>query len=128
MFGLSLVCKYGCFSPLGSSPLKNSPFDILLQNCKVVGYGKNMDSVSSYLNTLKKLGVELVNSFQPSVAFHIETSHLYCRPIYCPRLSYCNKLWRFAHLVPFIQFKKREKHPLGSVIFSKIGGFSLQLQ
>ena len=26
--------------------------------------------------------------------------------------------------VPFVQFKKREKHPWGSVTFSKVAGFS----
>ena len=30
-------------------------------------------------------------------------------------------------LVPFVQFKKREKHPWRSVNFSKVAGFSLQL-
>ena len=30
-------------------------------------------------------------------------------------------------LVPFVQFKKREKHPWKSVNFSKVAGFSLQL-
>ena len=29
-------------------------------------------------------------------------------------------------LVPFAQFKKREKHPWRSVAFSKVAGFSLQ--
>ena len=27
-------------------------------------------------------------------------------------------------LVPFVQFKKREKHPWGTVTFSKVAGFS----
>ena len=31
-------------------------------------------------------------------------------------------------LVPSAQFKKREKHPWGSVNFSKLAGFSLQLK
>ena len=30
-------------------------------------------------------------------------------------------------LVPFVQFKKREKHPWRSVNFSKVAGFSLRL-
>ena len=30
-------------------------------------------------------------------------------------------------LVPFAQFKKREKHPWRSVTFSNVVGFSLQL-
>ena len=30
-------------------------------------------------------------------------------------------------LVPFVQFKKREKHPWRSVNFSKVAGFSPQL-
>ena len=30
-------------------------------------------------------------------------------------------------LVPFVQFKKRKKHPWRSVDFSKAAGFSLQL-
>ena len=30
-------------------------------------------------------------------------------------------------LVPFVQFKKRAKHPWRSVNFSKVAGFSLQL-
>ena len=30
-------------------------------------------------------------------------------------------------LAPFVQFKKREKHPWKSVKFSKVAGFSLQL-
>ena len=29
-------------------------------------------------------------------------------------------------LVPFVQFKKREKHPWRSFNFSKVAGFSLQ--
>ena len=29
-------------------------------------------------------------------------------------------------LAPFVQFKKREKHPWTSVNFSKVAGFSLQ--
>ena len=28
-------------------------------------------------------------------------------------------------VVPFVQFKKREKHPWRSVTFSKVAGFSL---
>ena len=32
-----------------------------------------------------------------------------------------------SDLVPFVQFKKREKHPWRSVKFSKVAGFSLQL-
>ena len=32
---------------------------------------------------------------------------------------------RLRVLVPFLQFKKREKHPWRSVIFSKVAGFSL---
>ena len=31
-------------------------------------------------------------------------------------------------LVPFVQFKKREKHPWRSVTFRKVAGFSLQLK
>ena len=30
-------------------------------------------------------------------------------------------------LVPFVQFKKREKHPWKSVTFSKVAGFSLKV-
>ena len=30
-------------------------------------------------------------------------------------------------LVPFVQFKKREKHPWRNVNFSKVAGFSLQV-
>ena len=33
----------------------------------------------------------------------------------------------FRDLVPFVQFKKREKHPWRSVTFCKVSGFSLQL-
>ena len=29
-------------------------------------------------------------------------------------------------LVPFVQFKKRQRHPWRSVNFSKVAGFSLQ--
>ena len=32
-----------------------------------------------------------------------------------------------SDLLPFVQFKKREKHPRRSVNFSKVAGFSLQL-
>ena len=32
-----------------------------------------------------------------------------------------------SDLVPFAEFKKREKHPRRSVNFSKVAGFSLQL-
>ena len=36
-------------------------------------------------------------------------------------------IWDALHdLVPFAQFKKREKHPWRSVNFSKVAGFSLQ--
>ena len=30
------------------------------------------------------------------------------------------------HLVPFVQFKKRERHPWRTVNFSKVAGYSLQ--
>ena len=30
---------------------------------------------------------------------------------------------RYTILVPFVQFKKREKHPWRSVTFSKVAGF-----
>ena len=30
----------------------------------------------------------------------------------------------FREFVPFVQFKKREKHPWRSVTFSKVAGFS----
>ena len=30
------------------------------------------------------------------------------------------------NLVPFVQFKKREKHPRNSATFSKVAGYSLQ--
>ena len=33
----------------------------------------------------------------------------------------------FRDLLPFVQFKKREKHPWRSVTFSKFAGFSLLL-
>ena len=38
--------------------------------------------------------------------------------------SICNAM---RDLLPFVQFKKREKQPWRSVTFSKIAGFSLQL-
>ena len=44
-----------------------------------------------------------------------------------------SRLWQICKcdvlhpLVPFVQFKKREKHPWRSVILSKVAGFSLQL-
>ena len=41
-----------------------------------------------------------------------------------PKDAICGAL---RDLVPFVQFKKREKHPWGSVNFSKVAGFSLQL-
>ena len=31
------------------------------------------------------------------------------------------------NFVPYVYFKKREKHPRKSVTFSKVAGFSLQL-
>ena len=37
--------------------------------------------------------------------------------------NYCDAL---RDLVPFAQFKKREKHSWKSVTFSKVAGFSLQ--
>ena len=38
------------------------------------------------------------------------------------------QIWGALHdLVPFVQFKKREKHPWRSVTFSKVAGLSLQL-
>ena len=33
-----------------------------------------------------------------------------------------NGIKKLCHLVPFVQFKKREKHPWGSVTFSKVAG------
>ena len=36
----------------------------------------------------------------------------------------CDALW---DLVPFLQFKKREKHPCRSITFSKVAGFSILL-
>ena len=44
-------------------------------------------------------------------------------------LSYIlnNKCGTLRDLVPFVQIKKREKHPWRSVNFSKAAGFSLQL-
>ena len=38
-----------------------------------------------------------------------------------------NTLGALCNLVPFVQFKKREKHPWRSVTFSKVAGSSLQL-
>ena len=38
-----------------------------------------------------------------------------------------NNCGALRKLVPFVQFKKREKHPRRSVSFSKVGSFSLQL-
>ena len=38
-----------------------------------------------------------------------------------------NKCGALFDLVPFVQFKKREKHPWRSVTSSKVAGFSLQL-
>ena len=38
-------------------------------------------------------------------------------------LSICGAL---IDLVPFVQFKKREKHPWRGIAFSKVVGFSLQ--
>ena len=35
-------------------------------------------------------------------------------------------MWWVVRLVPFLQFKKREKHPWKSVTFSEVAGFSLQ--
>ena len=37
-------------------------------------------------------------------------------------LNICDVLY---DLVPFVQFKKREKHPWRSVTFSKVTGFSV---
>ena len=37
-------------------------------------------------------------------------------------LNICDALY---DLVPFVQFKKREKHPWSSVTFSKVTGFSV---
>ena len=42
--------------------------------------------------------------------------------LYIPLLTKCGAL---RDLVPFVQFKKREKHPWRSVTFSKVVGFSL---
>ena len=37
-------------------------------------------------------------------------------------------IWDALHyLVPFVQFKKREKHPWSNVTFSKVSIWSLQL-
>ena len=38
-----------------------------------------------------------------------------------------NKCGALHDLVPFLQFKKREKHPWRIVTFSKVAGGSLQL-
>ena len=39
-----------------------------------------------------------------------------------------NKCDALHNLVPFVQFKTREKHPCRCVTFSKAAGFSLQLK
>ena len=55
--------------------LKSSSFSFS-RYCKVLG--KKVGSRFSYnINTLLESGNDLVNPFQPSVAFHIETSHLF---------------------------------------------------
>ena len=36
-------------------------------------------------------------------------------------------MWCFAGFVPFLKFKKREKHPWKSDTFSKVAGFNLKL-
>ena len=42
--------------------------------------------------------------------------------------THTNAIWdAFPNLVPFIQFKKREKHPWKSVTFSKVPGRSLKV-
>ena len=45
-------------------------------------------------------------------------------PPYASDTLICDAL---RDLVPFVQFKKREKHTRRSVTFSKVAGFSLQL-
>ena len=42
---------------------------------------------------------------------------------------FCKKIhmWCFARFGTFVQFKKREKHPWRSVIFSKVAGFLLKV-
>ena len=50
------------------------------------------------------------------VGFKVKTFDLY--------FKICGTL---RDLVPFVQFKKHEKHPWRSVNFSKVAGFSLQL-
>ena len=54
-------------------------------------------------------------------------SHMFNRVINTPHISSINEnftimeAWRYlVHLVPFVQFKKREKHPWMSVTFSKV--------
>ena len=42
-------------------------------------------------------------------------------------LTYNANCGALRDLVPCALFKKREKHPWGSVTFSKVAGFSLQL-
>ena len=38
--------------------------------------------------------------------------------------AYVCYMWCVARFVPFVQFKKREKHPWRSVNFSKVAGLN----
>ena len=70
---------------------------------------------------LKKTAAQV---FSVNIAKFLRTAffidHLRC--LFCRYM--CNAL---RDLVLFVQFKKREKHPWRSVTFSKVAGFSLQL-
>ena len=54
----------------------------------------------------------------------LQLNLLPCNQMSLTALTICGAL---RDLVPFVQFKKREKHPWRSVNFSKVAGFSLQL-
>ena len=54
----------------------------------------------------------------------IATSKILFYPTTCQTFIWADLL----DLVPFVQFEKREKHPWRSVTFSKIAGFTLQIQ
>ena len=77
----------------------------------------NTSSSNNYhINMTKKFG----SSYDTTVIVDLFHKNLYCSK----KEGICDAL---RDLVPFVQFKRREKHPWKSVNFSKIAGFSLQL-
>ena len=63
---------------------------------------------------------QFVNEYMLKASIKILSSfYLYEKKLFSIRLIICDDL---HDLIPFVQFKKREKHPWWSVTFSKVAG------